>query len=148
MERGVSLMRRLLALLLLLTTVTADARDLVLVVRSDSPVTEMDSLTVRKLFMGFTVTAGSQQLYAVRLVGDDTLESAFLQSVIGMSAAQYERRLLLMAVKQGRAPPTVTDSPAQVIGTIREDRRAVGCIWADQMAGRSDLRIVRLLWRG
>ena len=148
MERGVSLMRRLLAILLLLTTVAADARDLVLVVRGDSPVTEMDSLTVRKLFMGFTVTAGNQQLYAVRLVGDDSLESAFLQSVIGMSAAQYERRLLLMAVKQGRAAPSLADSSAKVIGAIREDRRAVGCLWADQLAGHSDVRIVRLLWRG
>lgn len=148
MERGVPLMRRLLALLLLLTTVTAEARDLVLVVRSDSPVTEMDSLTVRKLFMGFTVTAGSQPLRAVRLMGDDTLESAFLQSVIGMSAAQYERRLLLMALKQGRAAPAVENSSAQVIGAIRADHRAVGCLWADQIAGRNDLRIVRLLWRG
>ena len=148
MERGVPLMRRLLALLLLLTTVTADARDLVLVVRSDSPVMEMDSLTVRKLFMGFTVTAGSQSLHAVRLMGDDTLESAFLQSVIGMSAAQYERRLLLMALKQGRAAPAVENSSAQVIGAIRADHRAVGCLWADQIAGRNDLRIVRLLWRG
>ena len=148
MERGVPLMRRLLALLLLLTTVTADARDLVLVVHSDSPVMEMDSLTVRKLFMGFTVTASGQPLNAVRLVGDDTLESAFLQSVIGMSAAQYERRLLLMALKQGRAAPAVENSSAQVIGTIRADHRAVGCLWADQIAGRNDLRIVRLLWRG
>ena len=141
-------MRRLLAILLLLTTVAADARDLVLVVRSDSPVTEMDSLTVRKLFIGFTVIAGSQPLQAVRLVGDGTLESAFLQSVIGMSAAQYERRLLLMAVKQGRAAPTVVDSSAQVIDAIRDDHRTVGCLWADQVAGRNDLRIVRLLWRG
>ena len=148
MERGVPLMRRLLAILLLLTTVAADARDLVLVVRSDSPVTEMDSLTVRKLFIGFTVIAGSQPLQAVRLVGDGTLESAFLQSVIGMSAAQYERRLLLMAVKQGRAAPTVVDSSAQVIDAIRDDHRTVGCLWADQVAGRNDLRIVRLLWRG
>lgn len=149
MERGVPLMRRPLALLLLLLAAgSADARDLVLVVRGDSPVTEMDSLTVRKLFMGFTVTAGNQQLHAIRLGGDAALESAFLQSVVGMSAPQYERRLLRMAVKQGRAAPSMLDSPTEVVGALREDTRAVGCLWADQVVGRSDLRIVRLLWRG
>jgi len=148
MERGVPLMRRLLALLLLLTTVTADARDLVLVVRGDSPVIEMDSLTVRKLFMGLTVTAGSQPLHAIRLGGDISLDSAFLQSVVGMSATQYERRLLRMALKQGRAAPSIAENAAEVIGALREDTRAVGCLWADQIVGRSDLRIVRLLWRG
>ncbi len=141
-------MRRLLALLLLLTTVSADARDLVLVVHGDSPVIEMDSLTVRKLFMGLTVTAGSQPLHAIRLGGDSSLDSAFLQSVVGMSAAQYERRLLRMALKQGRAAPSIAENSAEVIGALREDTRAVGCLWADQIVGRSDLRIVRLLWRG
>lgn len=141
-------MRRLLSILLLLVASTAEARDLVLVVRGDSPVTEMDSLTVRKLFMGFTVTAGNQQLRAIRLDGDVALDSAFLQSVVGMSAPQYERRLLRMAVKQGRAAPIRVDSPAEVVGALREDTRTVGCLWADQVVGRSDLRIVRLLWRG
>lgn len=141
-------MRRLVAILLLLAAGSADARDLVLVVRADSPVTEMDSLTVRKLFMGFTVTAASRQLRAIRLSGDAALDSAFLQSVVGMSAAQYEHRLLRMAVKQGRAAPSVTDNAAELVGALREDTRVVGCLWADQVTGRNDLRIVRLLWRG
>ncbi len=141
-------MRRLVVLFLLLTASPANARDLVLVVRADSPVTEMDSLTVRKLFMGFTVTAGNRPLRAVRLGGDQVLDSAFLQSVVGMSATQYEHRLLRMAVKQGRAAPSVTDNPAVLVGALREDTRVVGCLWADQVTGRNDLRIVRLLWRG
>jgi hypothetical protein len=141
-------MRRLVAILLLLAAGSADARDLVLVVRADSPVTEMDSLTVRKLFMGFSVTAGNRPLRAIRLGGDHALDSVFLQSVVGMSATQYEHRLLRMAVKQGRAAPSVTDNAAELVGALREDTRVVGCLWADQITGRSDLRIVRLLWRG
>ncbi len=142
-------MCRLFAIVvLLLAAGSADARDLVLVVRADSPVTEMDSLTVRKLFMGFTVTAGNQQLRAVRLGGDTALDSVFLQSVVGMSAAQYEHRLLRMAVKQGRAAPSITDNATEMVGALREDVRVVGCLWADQITGRNDLRIVRLLWRG
>jgi hypothetical protein len=72
--------------------------------------------------MGFTVTAGDRQLHAIRLGGDDTLDSAFLQSVVGMSAPQYERRgLLRMAVEQGRAAPSMADSPAEVVGALRDD---------------------------
>lgn len=141
-------MRRLLATLLLLAAGSADSRDLVLVVRADSPVMEMDSLTVRKLFMGFTVTAGNRQLHAIRLSGDAALDSAFLQSVVGMSATQYEHRLLRMAVKQGRAAPSQADSATEVVSVLRDNTNAVGCLWADQVAGRTDLRIVRLLWRG
>jgi hypothetical protein len=141
-------MRRLLApLLLLLLAAPAQARELVLVVRADSPVIEMDSLTVRKLFLGFSVVANARPLHAVRQDGDDHLDRAFLQAVVGMSEDQYERRLLSMAIKQGRAPPQPVHSTAEMLLVLHEDALAVGCLWADQLVGNADVRIVRLLWR-
>jgi hypothetical protein len=140
-------MRALVALLLLLAAAPAGARDLVLVVRADSPLADIDSISVRKLFMGFTVTAGGQALHAVRMTGDHDLERAFHQSVVGMSEAQYERRLLRMAVRQGRAVPVIAASSTELVALLRDNRLAVGCLWADQVHGRDDLRVVRLLWR-
>lgn len=149
MERAVSLMRRLLAplLLFLLAVGPTQARDLVLVVRTDSPVIEMDSLTVRKLFMGFAVAANTHSLHALRQEGDVNLDRAFLQAVVGMSEDQYGRRLLRMAIKQGREPPRTVTSTAEMLLALHEDPLAIGCMWADQILGNADVRVVRLLWR-
>jgi hypothetical protein len=146
-ERGVQLMRRLFPYLLLLFATPAEARDLVLVVRADSPVTTLDSLAVRKLYFGFVVTAGERELLAMRLAGDQAMEQAFLQNVVGMSEAQYESRLLRLTLKQGRPAPKKLTSAEEIIGILSRNPSAVGCLWADQVAGRDNLRVVKLLWR-
>lgn len=141
-------MRRLLPLLLLLVAAPVAARDLVLVVRADSPVANLDSLAVRKLYLGFTVMAGARELQALRLGNDRELELAFMQNVVGMSTTQYESRLLRLTLKQGRPAPRKLGTPEDMIALLARNPNAVGCLWADQLAGRDDLRIVRLLWRG
>jgi hypothetical protein len=143
-------MRRILPLLLLLlaTPALAAARDLVLVVRADSPVASLDSLAVRKLYLGFTVLAGSQELQALRLANDRELELAFMQNVVGMSTTQYESRLLRLTLKQGRPAPRKMATAEEMITLLARSPNAVGCLWADQLVGRDNLRIVRLLWRG
>jgi hypothetical protein len=143
-------MRRILPLLLLLlaTPAPASARDLVLVVRADSPVASLDSLAVRKLYLGFTVLTGSQELQALRLANDRELELAFMQNVVGMSTTQYESRLLRLTLKQGRPAPRKMATAEEMLGQLARNPNAVGCLWADQLAGHDNLRIVRLLWRG
>ena len=140
-------MRRVLPLLLLLVALPTEARDQVLVVRADSPVTELDALTVRKLYLGFTVTVGNRELRAVRLLENLEVNRAFMQNVIGMTVAQYESRLLRQVLKQGRQAPLKLDRADEVIAVVSRDPSAVGSLWADQVAGHDNLRIVRLLWR-
>ncbi len=131
----------------LLLAAPLQARDLVLVVRADSPVGNLDSLAVRKLYLGFTVTAGEHALKALRLSGDRELELAFMQNVVGMSSAQYESRLLRLTLKQGRPAPRGMTNAEEMIALLARDPAAVGCLWADQVAGRDNLRVVKLLWR-
>ena len=148
MQRLPTLLLPLLAVVAWLLPPMAHARDLVLVVRVDSPIVNLDSLAVRKLYLGFTVTAGDRELKALRLANDRELEVAFMQNVVGMSAAQYENRLLRLTLKQGRPAPRRMGSPEEMIELLNRDPAAVGCLWADQVAGRDNLRVVRLLWRG
>ena len=148
MQRLPTLLLPLLAVVAWLLPPMVDARDLVLVVRVDSPVVNLDSLAVRKLYLGFTVAAGDRELKALRLANDRELEVAFMQNVVGMSTAQYENRLLRLTLKQGRPAPRRMGSPEEMIALLNRDPAAVGCLWADQVAGRDNLRVVRLLWRG
>src|SRR6185312_12941252 len=77
MERGILLnMRRALQLFMLLCLVSqtcAASHTLVLVVRADSKVTDLDSLTVRKLFMGLPVLVDGSLLHPVRNRSDREL---------------------------------------------------------------------------
>ena len=140
-------MRRVLPLLLLLVTPATQARDHVLVVRADSPVTSLDSLTVRKLYLGFTVSVGERELRGVRLLDNLEMNRAFMQNVLGMSSAQYESRLLRQVLKQGRQAPLKLATADEVIAAVSRNPGTVGSLWADQLAGHDNLRVVRLLWR-
>ena len=148
MERGLPLMRRAVLLLLLWLASPAESRDLVLVVREDSPVREVDPLTLRKLYLGFTVTVGDRPLRALRLVDSTETTRAFMQNVIGMTSTQYESRLLRLTLKHGRPAPVQLSNPEDMIAVLSSDPSAVGCLWTDQVPVRSRLRVVRLLWRG
>ena len=121
-------MRRVLALLLLLVGLPAQARDHVLVVRADSPVGSLDALTVRKLYLGFTVTVGNNELQAVRLLDDVEVNRAFMQNVIGMTSAQYESRLLRQVLKQGRSAPLKLATADEVIAAVTRRPGTVGKI--------------------
>ena len=140
-------MRRVVPLLLLLAVLPAQARDHVLVVRADSPVADLDALTVRKLYLGFTVTVANRELRAVRLLENTEVNRAFMQNVIGMTTAQYESRLLRQVLKQGRQAPLKLGSADEVIAVLSRDPTAVGSLWADQVVSHDNLRVVRLLWR-
>jgi hypothetical protein len=76
-------MRRALLTLVLLVGLfglaVAEQRSVVLVVRADSVVTDLDSLAVRKLFLGLPVFAKGNPLHAVRNRSDEQLDEILQQ---------------------------------------------------------------------
>ena len=120
---------------------------MVLIVGHDSPVTHLDVIEVRKLFLGLTVFNNGRQLRPLDNRSDDRLHQAFLQNVLAMPERAYERRLLSLALQQGAHRPEMFESTAALLNDLAGDPSAVSIAWATDVAQDTHIRVLRVLWR-
>lgn len=154
MERGaaVKLTRRSLVAGLVATALPwqsrAQVRDHAVLVTADpDSYASLASIEVRKLFLGFTIVHNGNVLQPVRNRSDELLDQVFLQHVVTMSADAYERRLLALSLRQGRARPREVRSRNELLRVLKSVRHSVSYAWQDDVEGLSDIHVVRTLWR-
>jgi hypothetical protein len=119
---------------------------LVLIVSAGSKVEQLDSLQLRKLFLGLTVTYDGSRLRPVLNETDARVKEIFLQNIVSMSDITYDRRLLRLALIQGQTQPAVYKDIGQLIGAVAADPSAVSYAWAKDVAHDARIRILRILW--
>ena len=150
MECGVLLsIRRLIWVILvglLALSANAGPRTLVLVVRADSKVVDLDSLGVRKLFLGLPVLVNGSPLHPVRNRSDADLDPIFLQQIVAMSQSAYERQTLIGVNRQGWLRPTEASSVAEVLKDLYADPNAVSFMWKSDVDHNPRIRVIRVLW--
>ena len=154
MERGtaVKLTRRSLLAGLLAAALPwrsrAQGRDIAVLVTADPDAyASLASIEVRKLFLGFTIVHNGSVLQPVRNRSDELLDQVFLQHVVSMSDDAYERRLLAMSLRQGRARPREVRSRDELIRVLKTVRHSISYAWQADVEGLSDIHVVRTLWR-
>jgi hypothetical protein len=135
----------LLALVLSLRAAAAEDR-LVLITGAASPVTTLSAGDVHKLFLGLTVAIEDQRLRPVRNDADELMHRVFFQSVVSMSEAVYDRRMLTLTLQQGRGALPVLKSTAAVIDALAADPDAVSFAWAADVEHDPRVKVVRVLW--
>jgi hypothetical protein len=134
-----------LALLTAATPALA-GEQLVLIVSADSKIEQLDSLEVRKLFLGLTVAHEGNRLRPVLNEADDRVKEIFLQNVVSMSDSTYDRRLLRLSLIQGQTQPTAYKNITLLINSVAADPSAVSYAWAKDVAHEPRIRILRVLW--
>ena len=142
-------MRRLLVIALLLCLV-APARpatqEVVLVVRADSPVTDLDSVSVRKLFLGLPVLVNGRPLHPLRNRSDPLLDEIFFQQIVAMSQSSYDRQILIGVNRQGWLRPVEYSREADVAAALTADPNAVSYMWQRDVGHNPGIRVIRVLW--
>jgi hypothetical protein len=136
----------LFALLLCVSLGLASSRSVVLVVRADSPVSDLDSVTVRKLFLGVPVLIKGRPLHPLRNRSDARLDQIFLQEIAAMSQAAYEREILIGVNRQGWLRPEELGSPSRVLERVLSDPNAVSFMWLREVEHNPQIRVIRVLW--
>ena len=119
---------------------------LVLIVSADSKVDQLDSLEVRKLFLGMTVTHNGDRLRPLLNEAEPRLKDVFLQNVVSMTDMTYDRRLLRLALQGGRSLPATYTDKVMLIDTLAADRTAVTFAWAKDVQHDKRVKILRVLW--
>jgi hypothetical protein len=132
--------------LFLWAQVCAASHILVLVVPADSKVGELDSLTVRKLFLGLPILVDGTPLHPVRNRTDPQLDPIFLQQIVAMSQSAYDRQILIGVNRQGWLPPAEVSNPGSLLATLYKDPEAVTFMWLHDVEHNPKLRAIRVLW--
>ena len=150
MERGNSVNKiaaaAVLAALLAATGPVSAAEQLVLIVSADSKVEQLDSLEVRKLFLGLTVTHNGDRLRPVLDEADARVKEIFLQNIVSMSEATYDRSVLRLALIQGQIKPIAYKDITLLIKAVIADPTAVSYAWAQDVVHDPRIKILRVLW--
>ncbi|MFO1270705.1 MAG: hypothetical protein U1F50_03320 [Rubrivivax sp.] len=155
MERRLSLIRRalprrlarlVLGLLVLRGVRAAAEEHLVLVVGQGSRIAHLGSLELHKLYLGLAVVVDGQRLRPLRNVADPLMRQVFFQSIVSMSEAVYDRRMLALVLQQRGSPPATLDSTAEVFDTLAQDPNAVSFAWAAEAERDPRVRVLRVLW--
>jgi hypothetical protein len=152
MERGRSVKRItakwLLALLCSAAAVFPSFADetVVLIVSAESKVEQLDSLEVRKLFLGMTVTHNGDRLRPMLNEADSRLKGVFLQNIVSMTDMTYDRRILLLALQGGRSLPAVYTNSTTLINSVAADPTAVSFTWAKDVQHDKRIKVLRVLW--
>ena len=119
---------------------------LVLIVGADSKVDQLDSLQVRKLFLGMTVTHGGDRLRPLLNDADSRVRDIFLQNIVSMTDMTYDRRILRLALQGGRSLPTIFKDKVELINAVAADPTAVSYAWEKDVQHDRRIRILRVLW--
>ena len=150
MERSaVLIMRRALLLLALLLGAplgSAGTQSVVLVVRADSAVVDLDPVSVRKLFLGVPVLVDGSPLHPIRNRSDTRLDQIFLQVIAAMSQSAYDRQILIGLNRHGWLRPEELDSSGHILDKLSVDPNAVTFMWQRDVARNPKIRVIRVLW--
>jgi len=141
--------RRLLAIVLILclaAPVRPASQVAVLVVRADSPVRELDSVSVRKLFLGRPVLVNGSPLHPLRNRSDALLDEIFLQQIVGLSQSSYDRQMLIGVNRQLALRPPEYSSVAGLVSALTADPNAVSFMWLRDVGHNPNIRVIRVLW--
>ncbi len=143
-------MRRRVCILLLACgvfgPVQSASESVVLVVRADSPVTDLSSVEVRKLFLGVPVLVNGKPLHPIRNRSDARLDDIFLQQIVAMTQEAYDRQSLVGLNRQGWVRPAEAGSVVRVVEALYADPLAVSYMWLRDVEHNPRLKVLRILW--
>ncbi len=129
-----------------LNTAVADTA-VVLVTGKDSPITSINSLEIRKAYLGISVTLNGRTVRAVRRHDDEHLDEIFLQSVMAMSRRSYDRRLISLLLKFGTPRPEEVNDRAELLDILGSASSSITYMWKNDAEADPQVKIIRVLWQ-
>ena len=130
---------------LCLSTAAAQ-QQVVLVTSSASTLNDLDSLQLRKIYLGFEITHAGTTIKALRNNTDGQLDQIFLQTVVAMSERAYTRRQLSLTLRQGTPRVAEFDNLEKLFGALGRNPNSVTYMWRADAERRQDIKILRVLW--
>lgn len=132
--------------LILCIKVAVAEHQVVLVAAATSPLHDIDSLELRKIFLGFTVKRDGQAITGLRNISDEDLNDIFLQTVVAMSEKAYKRRQLSLTLRKGLPRIAEYDNVEDLIKALSSNPYSISYTHEDVAEREPGIKILRVLW--
>ena len=132
--------------LILCIKVAVAEHQVVLVAAATSPLHDIDSLELRKIFLGFTVKRDGQAITGLRNISDEDLNDIFLQTVVAMSEKSYKRRQLSLTLRKGLPRIAEYDNVEDLIKALSSNPYSISYTHEDVAEREPGIKILRVLW--
>ena len=132
--------------LILCVKVAVAEHQVVLVAAATSPLHDIDSVELRKIFLGFTVERDGQTIKGLRNISDEDLNNIFLQTVVAMSEKSYKRRQLSLTLKKGTPQIAEYDKVEDLIKALLRNPYSISYTREDVAEREPGIKILRVLW--
>lgn len=119
----------------------------VLVTASDNGLENIDSLSIRKAYLGVPTQVRGRRVTPIRRKDDARLDEIFMQAVMAMSEKSYERRLLSLSLKFAVPRPVEVTDTQQLLRTLTGKPMAISYMWQSEAEADGRVRIIRVLWQ-
>jgi hypothetical protein len=132
--------------LILCIKVAVAEHQVVLVAAATSPLHDIDSLELRKIFLGFTVKRDGQAITGLRNISDEDLNDIFLQTVVAMSEKSYKRRQLSLTLRKGLPRIAEYDKVEDLIKALSSNPYSISYTYEGVAEREPGIKILRVLW--
>jgi hypothetical protein len=119
---------------------------MVLVTGSTSPLQEIDSIELRKIYLGYTVLRDGHIVKGLRNTSDEDINRIFLQTVVAMSQKAYTRRQLSLTLTKGIPNVVEYDKVDNLLKALSSNPYSISYMWAHVAEREPDIKILRVLW--
>lgn len=118
----------------------------VLVASSTSPLHELNSIQLRKIYLGFSVQHDGKTIRGLRNTTDNNLNKIFLQTVVAMSEKAYTRRQLAQTLRQGIPRVAEYDESEKLLAALSKNQYSITYMWMEDAKRMPDVKVLRVLW--
>lgn len=118
----------------------------VLVASPGFPPGTLGILELRRLFLGLPVYRGREELTPLINASDKVLYQAFLQKVMFMSEANYQRQLVMRVFRRGGKRPEVFRDPRKLARALRMAPLNITFMTREQVKQLKNVEVVQPLW--
>ena len=119
---------------------------IVLVAASTSPLQEINSIELRKIYLGFTVIRDGHVIKGLRNNIDEEINRIFLQTVVAMSEKSYMRQQLSLSLRKGIPRLLEYDEVEDLVKALSSNPYSISYMREDTAQREPDVKVLRVLW--
>jgi len=124
----------------------SDNHSAVLVCSKNSTINTLDSLDIRRIFLGMNPVNQNQSITPVLNLANKKLYKDFLKNVLHMTEEGYKRKIIKRVFRQGADYIKETKTTDDLIKQLTDNPDEISFISPEQARKHKNIKIMQTLW--
>lgn len=126
------------AILLLCSYVSAEEKNIVLIVNANSPLgTNISAEKIKDIYTGKIKFEGKTKLSPANHKEEKILEG-FLGKFVGMTSTAYKNHWVKKVFSEGGSAPKIVETAGEMVKYVLENEGGIGYLWESDLTGKEE----------